>query len=90
MPTTSIRFSACVFSALAVAACSGSPAPDDVTREQLPSGAERITWHQLPPTLLAIDTVAVWHPWQDHPGYEFGDVRSVSGARAGARLRPQG
>ena len=83
VPTTIVRFSAF---AVAVSACSGSPAGDNVTREQLPSGAERITWHQLPPTPLAIDTVAVWHLWQEHRQHEFGDVRSVTGTPDGFYL----
>jgi hypothetical protein len=72
--------------ALAVTACSGSGVSRDVTRETLPSGAERITWHRLPATKLAFDTVAVWHLWRDHPAPTFGDVRSATGARDGFYL----
>ena len=72
--------------ALAVTACSGSAASRDVTRETLPSGAERITWHRLPATTLGFDTVAVWHLWRDHPAHTFGGVRSATGARGGFYL----
>lgn len=72
--------------AAGVAACGWREASRDFTRETLPSGAERVTWHRLPATPLALDTVAVWHLWQEHRQYEFGDVRSVTGAPDGFYL----
>ena len=73
----------CLALAWTIAACGGSTASHDVTRERLPSGIERTTWHRLAGTPLALDTVAVWHLWRDGAGYAFGDVRAATGAPDG-------
>ena len=80
--------SAVIAAALAcgIAACGGPAAGNDVTRERMPSGVERTTWHTLRATPLGLDTVAVWHLWQNLEGHQFGDVRSATGADGGFYL----
>jgi hypothetical protein len=83
LPRVSHPLQLCFALAWAITACGGSTASHDVTRERLPSGIERTTWHRLVGTPLALDTVAVWHLWRDGTGYAFGDVRAATSAPDG-------